>query len=83
MTAYGFCASQSLAQETREELRVVIRDSEGRKVLVKKGGIYSTKDNLFFEIPWDTLEKDDCEIVIFCRQEGEAEQYFGIQCQKK
>lgn len=83
MTAYGFCASQSLAQETREELRVVIRDSEGRKVLVKKGGIYSTKDNLFFEIPWDTLEKDDCEIVILCRQEGEAEQYFGIQCQKK
>lgn len=83
LAADFFPASYSLAQENGEQLSVVIRDSKGRKVLVREGGTYETEENLFFEIPWGNLPKDKCEILILCRQEGETEKFFWVHCQKK
>ena len=70
-------------KSVRQELRVIIRDGYGRKVLVREGGEWETKDNLYFEIPWEEIDADTCEITIFCKQGEGKGKSFQVQCRRK
>ncbi|MBQ9989744.1 MAG: serine/threonine protein kinase [Lachnospiraceae bacterium] len=69
--------------EIRQELSVIIRDRQGRKVLVREGAAYRTEENLLFEIPWERLDEDSCRITIFCEEEGREPRCFQLNCIKE
>jgi len=87
--SYGITESEkeilphSMTEGRQEEFRVIVRDREKRKILVKEGGIFETKDNLFFEIPWEEIEADNCEITIVCQEKKGGIKRFHLQCRKK
>ena len=63
-----------------KKLKVVLRDEEMRKVLVKQGCTYETSSNLFLEIPWEEIEGENCRIMVECRDLGFRRKRFYIDC---
>ena len=64
----------------RETLAVNIRDIKYRKVLVKEGCAYETKNSIILEIPWEAMEGEQCRIWVECEDAGEEKKYFSIEC---
>ena len=84
LSLWSIPATHSMAKEKEnEKLKVMIRDMDWRKVLVREGGVWETKDNLLFEIPWEEIEMDSCQITIFCTGEKGRVKSFNLQCQRK
>lgn len=67
----------------KEKLQVIIRDSEWRKVLVKRGGVYELKENLILEIPWDNFSGDSYELIVWCRESDKVSEEFRLSCQRQ
>lgn len=76
-----FPSFKSVAGE--EELEVIIRDKMGRKVLVKEGCAYETGESLLFEIDWEALGSNNCEITILCEGAKGSIRSFQMDCVKK
>ena len=64
----------------KKELKVVLRDGEMRKVLVKQGCAYETSANLLLEIPWEEIDGENCRIVVECKDQGIGKKRFYIDC---
>ena len=64
----------------RKELGVVLRDREMRKVLVRQGCAYETKNNVLLEIPWEEIEGENCRIIVECKDHGFKKKRFYIDC---
>lgn len=62
------------------ELKVTVRDRKMRKVLIKKDSAYKTDGELLFEIPWEEVDGERCEIIIECREEGKQSKLFFLEC---
>lgn len=68
-------------RETEEKaLHAILRDKNLRKVLLKEGCAYQTADGILIEIPWEEIEGKQCELEIFCKDEGEEEKRFFVKC---
>ncbi len=63
-----------------QNLKVIIRDSKLRKVLVKEGCAYKTNSNLLLEIPWEEIEGESCRLVLECQDESREKKRFYIEC---
>lgn len=68
------------SSEEFENLKVVIRDSKLRKVLVKKDCAYETNASILLEIPWEEIEGDECCIVVECEDESRQKKRFYLEC---
>ena len=71
-----------IEQIKQEELEVILRDSKMRKVLVKKGCAYETKESVLLEIPWEEVGSNMCEITVICEVEEGIQRDFQISCKK-
>lgn len=66
----------------KSPFKVVIRDSKGRKVLVKKNYPYEFSGNLYFEIPRENIDAEEFQIQINYLEEGKVVEEFVINCRK-
>ncbi|MBR5596672.1 MAG: serine/threonine protein kinase [Lachnospiraceae bacterium] len=64
----------------KEKLRVVLRDQDMKKILVRQGCAYETKNNVLLEIPWEEIEGDNCRIIVECKDHGFKKKRFYIDC---
>ena len=69
--------------KNKESLKVIIRDHQGRKVLVKKENVYELEKNLILEIPWENFSTDNYEITVECKEGEEVKDVFYLSCKKK
>ena len=67
-------------QNSEEKLKVIIRDSKLRKVLVKTGCAYETNANMLLEIPWEEMEGEQYRIMVECEDESRRKKIFYIEC---
>lgn len=63
-----------------KKLKVILRDPEMRKVLVKQGCAYETTSNLLIEIPLEEIEGNNCRIMVECKDRGFGRKRFYIDC---
>ncbi len=63
-----------------KKLKVILRDQEMRKILVKQGCAYETASNLLIEIPLEEIEGDNCRIMVECKDQGIGRKRFYIDC---
>ena len=63
-----------------KKLKVILRDPEMRKVLVKQGCAYETTSNLLIEIPLEEIEGNNCRIMVECKDRGIGRKRFYIDC---
>lgn len=62
------------------KMKVTLRDSKLRKVLVKEGCAYETNSNILLEIPWKEIEGEHCRILVECEDESSEKKRFYIEC---
>ncbi len=79
-TSQVYPRKEKQREENMEKLQVILRDDSMRKVLVKNGSAYKTNGQLLFEIPWEEIEGDRCEITIECQDAGKKNKLFSIEC---
>lgn len=66
--------------EERDEMGIIIRDCEFRKVLVKEGEMYENNKNLILEIPWEEIEGTQYRLLVECEDESREKKRFYIDC---
>ncbi len=73
---------QERSEQSREEqkLKIVIRDNQFRKVLVRAGCAYETDSNILLEIPWEEIKGKQCQITVECEDESQEKKRFYIEC---
>lgn len=77
---FGQGNGQDKMQNSEEKLKVIIRDSKLRKVLVKTGCAYETNANMLLEIPWEEVEGGQCRIMVECEDKSRKKKRFYIEC---
>ena len=67
-------------KQTENELKVVIRDTDFRKVLVRKGCAYKADKNLLLEIPWEEIQGEEYKLWIECQDQSKQKKLFFVEC---
>lgn len=63
-----------------EKMHIVVRDLNFRKVLVKEGCAYETKNNIILEIPWEEIKGEKCRLWVECEDGSREKKRFYIEC---